>query len=127
MEVTPYIDIDLSRTDKITILEVEAVELVAGLLRIHYVLIDHEGRSLGAAGDTLTNLAAENIVSNRLTLAAVSKHRRNIEIGLHTGWVRIFQIGRKAPLELRCSYIHHCQFGGSISGFGRSEQVTSNS
>lgn len=49
----------MSRTDKITILEVEAVELVAGLLRIHYVLIDHEGRSLGTSGNALANLAAK--------------------------------------------------------------------
>ena len=48
---------DLLRTDKITILEVEAVELVAGLLRIHHVLIDHEGRAFGTTGNALANLA----------------------------------------------------------------------
>lgn len=45
------------RTNEVSVLEVEAVELVAGLLRIHYVLIDDEGCALGVARDTLSNLA----------------------------------------------------------------------
>ena len=47
------------RTDEVAVLEVEAVELAAGLLRIHYILIDHKSRSLGRVGDALAYLAAE--------------------------------------------------------------------
>ena len=42
-------------------MEVEAVELVAGLLRVGYVFIDNECGSLGAVGDTLSNLAAQTV------------------------------------------------------------------
>lgn len=48
-----YID----RTDKIAILEVEAIELVACLLGVHYVLINDEGGTLGIAGNALADLA----------------------------------------------------------------------
>ena len=43
---------------EVTILEVEAVELVASRLGIHYVFIDHKGRAFGVVGNALTNLAA---------------------------------------------------------------------
>jgi len=46
------------RTDEVSILEVEAVELVASRLGIHYVFIDNECRALGVVGDALTYLAA---------------------------------------------------------------------
>jgi hypothetical protein len=52
------------RTDKIAVLEVEAVQLVARLLRIHHVLIDNEGRALGVVGDPLTDLTV-GFVSNK--------------------------------------------------------------
>lgn len=45
------------RTDEVTILEVEAVQLVARLLRVHHVLIDNECRALGVVGDALAYLA----------------------------------------------------------------------
>jgi len=48
------------RTDKVTVLEVETVELVAGLLCVHHILIDHESRSLGRVGNALAYLAAGN-------------------------------------------------------------------
>jgi hypothetical protein len=41
-------------------LEVEAVQLVASLLRVGYVFIDNEGGALGVVGDTLSNLAARD-------------------------------------------------------------------
>ena len=42
-------------------MEVEAVELVAGLLRVGYVFIDNKCGSLGVVGDTLSNLAAQTV------------------------------------------------------------------
>jgi len=47
------------RTDEISALEVEAVELVASRFGIHYVFIDNERCALGIAGDALTDLAIE--------------------------------------------------------------------
>ena len=44
------------RTDEITVLEVEAVQLVARLLGIHYVFIDNECRSFGIIRNSLTDL-----------------------------------------------------------------------
>lgn len=38
-------------------MEVEAVQLVAGLLRIHDVVIDNEGSSLSVGGNALADLA----------------------------------------------------------------------
>jgi hypothetical protein len=38
-------------------LEVEAVEFIAGLLRIHNILIDDKGGTLGGVCDALANLA----------------------------------------------------------------------
>ena len=45
-------------TDEVSVLEVEAVQLVASRLGIHYVFIDDEGRALAVVRDTLANLAA---------------------------------------------------------------------
>lgn len=45
------------RTDEVTALEVEAVQLVAGLLRIHDVVIDNKGGSLGIGSNALADLA----------------------------------------------------------------------
>lgn len=49
---------DGSRTDEVAVLEVEAVELVAGRLCVHYVFIDNEGGSLCVVGNALADLAA---------------------------------------------------------------------
>jgi hypothetical protein len=46
-----------SHTDEVAVLEIEAVELIASLLSIHYVLIDNEGSALGIASNTLADLA----------------------------------------------------------------------
>lgn len=48
------------RTDEITVLEVEAIELVAGLLRIHYVFIYNERGAFGVASNALADLAGES-------------------------------------------------------------------
>lgn len=45
------------RTDEISVLEVEAVQLVASRLCVHHVFIDDEGGALGVVGNTLANLA----------------------------------------------------------------------
>lgn len=82
----------LVRTDQITVLEVVAVELVAGLLGIHYVLIDNKGRPLRGVGDTLTNLAKTEVS------ILIGFRNRDCRCK-HTEWDRIFQKGRKAPLE----------------------------
>jgi hypothetical protein len=47
----------LLRTNEVSVLEVEAVELVASRLCVHYVFIDDEGGALGVVGDALANLA----------------------------------------------------------------------
>ena len=46
------------RTDQVSALEVEAIELIACLLGVVYVFVDHKCRALGVVGDTLTNLSA---------------------------------------------------------------------
>lgn len=43
-------------TDKVTALEVEAVQLVASLFCIHYVVIDNEGSTLCVGSDALADL-----------------------------------------------------------------------
>ena len=45
-----------ARTHKVTTLKVEAVQLIACLLRVRDVLVDHKRGSLGIAGDALTDL-----------------------------------------------------------------------
>jgi hypothetical protein len=46
-------------TDEVTALEVEAVELVAGLLGVHDIFVDDKGGALGVVGDALSDLAGE--------------------------------------------------------------------
>ena len=43
-------------TNEIAVLEVESVQLIARLLRIHHVLIDNECCALGVVGNSLANL-----------------------------------------------------------------------
>lgn len=50
-------------TDKITVLEVEAVQLVACLLCIHDVVIDNKGSALGIGGNALADLAIMGVSS----------------------------------------------------------------
>jgi hypothetical protein len=44
-------------TDEVSVLEVEAVQLVASRLCVHYIFIDDEGCALGVVGDSLADLA----------------------------------------------------------------------
>lgn len=46
-----------SRTNEITVLKVETVQFVTGLLRIHDIFIDYKSGALGVVGNALTNLA----------------------------------------------------------------------
>lgn len=46
-----------SRTNEITVLKVETVQFVTGLLRIHDIFIDYKSGTLGVVGNALTNLA----------------------------------------------------------------------
>ena len=59
------------RTDQVSVLEIEAIELIACLLGVMYVLVDHKRRTLRVVGDTLADLpAVENQdVSKRLVNA----------------------------------------------------------
>jgi hypothetical protein len=47
------------RANEISILEVEAVQLIASLFGVHHVLIDNECRSLRVVGDSLADLSVE--------------------------------------------------------------------
>ena len=44
------------RTDQVSVLEVESIELIACLLGVVYVFVYHKCRALGVVGDTLANL-----------------------------------------------------------------------
>lgn len=44
-------------TDEIAVLEVEAVQLVAGLLRVHDILEDDKSSALGVVRNALSHLA----------------------------------------------------------------------
>lgn len=46
------------RTDQVSALEVVAVQLVAGLLRVHDIFIDDESSALRVGRNALSNLAA---------------------------------------------------------------------
>lgn len=49
------------RTNEIPILKVEAVQLVAGHLGIHYVLIDNECCAFRGVGNSLADLAVQRV------------------------------------------------------------------
>lgn len=48
-------------TNEIAILEVESVQLVAGLLGVHNIFIDNKGGALGSVGNSLADLAAQAV------------------------------------------------------------------
>jgi len=50
------------RTDKVAVLEVETVQLVASRLGVHHVFIDNECGALGVVGDALADLAGDRLV-----------------------------------------------------------------
>lgn len=83
-------------TNEIAILKVEAVQLIARLLCIHYVLIDHEGSALGIVCDSLADLAA---IDQYCWLS-----RMEDACGVEpTGWDRTCQTDRRVPRLRRCS------------------------
>jgi hypothetical protein len=47
----------MCRTNEVAILEVEAVQLIAGLLCVHNILVHYEGCAFGCVGNALTDLA----------------------------------------------------------------------
>jgi len=49
------------RTNEISVLEVEAIQLVAGLFCIHNILVNDERGAFGVVGDTLADLAVEGV------------------------------------------------------------------
>lgn len=51
------------QNNQVTVLEIEAVELVAGLFCIHYVFIDNEGCAFGVVGDALADLSVKKSAS----------------------------------------------------------------
>lgn len=59
-----------SRTNEITVLKVETVQFVTGLLRIHDIFIDYKSGTLGVVGNALANLAVGR-VSRAIKLTTV--------------------------------------------------------
>ena len=51
--------------DEVAVLEVEAVQLVAGALRVHDIFVDDEGGALGVACDALADLAGRFVSGTR--------------------------------------------------------------
>ena len=49
-------------TDEVSVLEVEAVQLVASRLGVHHVFIDNECSALGVVGNALADLAGNRSV-----------------------------------------------------------------
>jgi hypothetical protein len=49
----------ITHTDQVSALEIEAIELIACLLGVVYVLVDHECCAFGVVGNALTDLAAK--------------------------------------------------------------------
>lgn len=50
----------LRLTNKVSVLEIEPIQLVTGLLCIHHVLIDNKCGSLGVVRDSLADLAVKD-------------------------------------------------------------------
>jgi hypothetical protein len=63
-----------SHTDKVTVLEIIPVQLVARLFCIHHVLIDDESGALGIGRNALSNLSAEGSVTVGRGRIQRSKH-----------------------------------------------------
>jgi hypothetical protein len=78
-------------TNKVTVLEVVTIQLVARLLRVHHVLIDDEGGALGIAGNALPNLAI--FPCKQEASSCLCDHFEHTELG------RTSQRGRTVPLE----------------------------
>ena len=81
------------RTDKVTILEVEAVQLVASLLRVHDILVDDKGSALGVVGDALADLAGEA----RVSCFAGREQASSARDTRHTGLGQTSRKAQRAP------------------------------
>lgn len=70
-------------TDEISILEVESVELIAGLLSIHHIFVYDESRAFCVIGDALADLAVSIISSmyDTMALRAASDRSCNLPNG----------------------------------------------
>lgn len=84
-------------TDKISILEIETIQLVTSLLSIHYIFVDNKSSAFGISCNTLPNLPASNVSQLATKLHVVLPL---------TAPVQICQIDRTVLLASRCSYIN---------------------
>lgn len=104
-------------TDEVAVLEVEAVELVAGLLGVHHVLIDDECSALGVVRNALADLATSQMsASVKLWSAGDS-----CDVGrerLHTEQGRTCRTGRRALPGIRCSW-ERSQHGDGVGSIWR--------
>jgi hypothetical protein len=64
------------RTNQVSVLEVEAIELIACLFGVVNVLVDNKCSSLGIIGDTLADLAASKIKLDRVLKRAMEDYYR---------------------------------------------------
>lgn len=96
---TPWTKMRVRHTDEVAVLEVEAVELVAGLLCIHHVFVDDERSALGVVGNALSHLAVQK----------QSQSSARYKVGFVATVVMLTELGqtcrraRRAPQALRCS------------------------
>lgn len=52
--------------DQVSVLEVEAVQFIAGSLGIHDIFVDDESGALGVSSDALANLAVDGMLARGL-------------------------------------------------------------
>ena len=77
------------RTDQVSVLEIEAIELIACLLGVVHVLVDHECGTLRVVGDTLADLPINGEKK-------IKCQRRNDERnGREYGW--LYRMGPNLP------------------------------
>ncbi len=80
----------MQHTDKIPILEIEAIQLIARLLCVHDILVDHESRAFCVVRYTLSYLPVPKIKS---TLSKGLRRRSRV----HTGRAQTCRIAQKVP------------------------------
>lgn len=89
------------RTNQVSVLEVEAIELIACLLGVVHVLVNHKCGTLRVIGDTLANLPIDR--EREIKCQRRNNQRMGGSTGCFTGWARTCQRGRTADPLLRCS------------------------
>ena len=60
--------------DQVSVLEVEAVQFIAGSLGIHDIFVDDESGALGVSSDALANLAVDGMLARGLFTNKHSRH-----------------------------------------------------